>query len=1146
VRWLKWISAVIAAVIVLVIAAGGLAVWLVASEGGTAWLLARVSERTAPLFVADGVRGTLWRGVFADTVRLRVDGHEIDAQGIQIDWNPRALVRRELVIERITVVAIDYRHTPEPLAGAATDVGSAADVTFPELPFSVSVRDASVVRITIATDDEPIVLEGTAFAADAAGREVVVHRLATVAQGFRLAASGTAELEGPLAITAVVDWDGMIDGQGFAGEGTLDGTWPAFELVQQLTAPFPLALAGSVELEPERLATLDLRWTDASWPAWPDMTSPSGSATVSGAFDALVFAGQATLVIGGETVELALDGRSEGLTVELDALAVESLYGTATAAGRIELAPLTWDLAVEGRGIDPGLLVPDWAGRLDGAARIRGQLEPELQWQVSELAIDGELRGFPFAASGAIAQQGDRWEVERLRVDSGVNFVALNGVVSDQLSLRIEADVEALSALLPELSGSVVGEAQVSGPRRDPQARGRFEAAGLAWGDYAVESLVVLSDVDGGPVAALDLSVTAGHLTLGRFAVERLDVQLAGGLADHALHLSARADDWSAELAARGALEAEIWTGVFDALAIDQDQLGVWRMAAPTALSANRSGGAVVAPFCLLQDDARVCGELSVAGTAQDRLELTAEQFDLRALAPFFPEGFSADGIWQADVSVRDFTGAPRGSLTIRSAGTTLDFALPGQPPFATLIEDIAVTASLEQAALALDARFAGADTGLVNVTISVDDVQQEDPQVSARLNVSWPDLSFLALLSPDVTEVAGSLAVELEADGRASDPRVQGRATLENGSIGVPALGLLVSDIAVRAQSPDGRVLAFDATGLIGDRPLTVEGTTELDYRTSFPTTLTLRGDAVPAVRLPEAEIFVSPDLTATVQLPQIRVDGTVHVPRARITIQEVPPQAVSPSTDTIVHGVEQPEAARPIDMRSDLRLTLGEDVRYTGMNLDTRISGELRLTYQSGRPANASGVVTMDGTYNAYGQLLDLDRGELIFSGPIDNPSLDVRAVREIGDITVGVQLIGPLQSPETRIFSSPARSEADALAYLLFGRPLTGSRGEESATLQTAAIAMGLQQALPVVQRIGQAVGLDEFTVQTTETDAGALMAGKYLSPNVYIRYSYGLFNRVGGLLLRFRINERLSLETRSAEHKSMDLLYTVERD
>jgi translocation and assembly module TamB len=123
----------------------------------------------------------------------------------------------------------------------------------------------------------------------------------------------------------------------------------------------------------------------------------------------------------------------------------------------------------------------------------------------------------------------------------------------------------------------------------------------------------------------------------------------------------------------------------------------------------------------------------------------------------------------------------------------------------------------------------------------------------------------------------------------------------------------------------------------------------------------------------------------------------------------------------------------------------------------------------------------------------------------------------------------------------------SEADALSYLLFGRPATtDSGGEDSSTLEAAALALGLQQALPGIQRFGNTLGLDELSVQSTSTDAGALMAGKYLSPKVYVRYSYGLFNRIGGLLLRFRVNDRFSIETNSGEQNSMDLLYTVEKD
>ncbi len=56
----------------------------------------------------------------------------------------------------------------------------------------------------------------------------------------------------------------------------------------------------------------------------------------------------------------------------------------------------------------------------------------------------------------------------------------------------------------------------------------------------------------------------------------------------------------------------------------------------------------------------------------------------------------------------------------------------------------------------------------------------------------------------------------------------------------------------------------------------------------------------------------------------------------------------------------------------------------------------------------------------------------------------------------------------------------------------------------------------------------------------------MAGKYLSPKVYMSYTYGLFNRLGGFLLRYDINDRFSLETRSGNEKSMDFLYSTEKD
>jgi len=432
-------------------------------------------------------------------------------------------------------------------------------------------------------------------------------------------------------------------------------------------------------------------------------------------------------------------------------------------------------------------------------------------------------------------------------------------------------------------------------------------------------------------------------------------------------------------------------------------------------------------------------------------------------------------------------------------------------------------------------------------------------------LHAAWNELDFLSLLSPDIGNVSGMVNLDVSVTGTLNAPAVEGRAQLRDGALEVPRWGLTMNDLVADAMSTDLRTVEFTASGLAGEGRADLNGTMLLDAAAGWPTTLTLRGESLEVVRLPDVEIDLSPELTVQVELPEIQVTGTVDVPRAHLSLAELPAQAAAPSADTVVHGLEEAAEYRPLHMQAALQLSLGEDVTYSGGGLTTNITGDMSLQYESGRSAIASGIVNLDGSYETSGQSLSLERGRLFFAGPLDNPGLDVQAVRVIesragvattapslqagvqaGTIRVGVELTGTVQAPQTRIFSQPAMSEADALSYLVFGRPLTGTGGAEAASLESAAVSMGLRQALPVIQRAGESVGLDELSVQTTDADAGELMAGKYLSPRLYVRYTYGLFNRIGGLMLHFRLTDRLSLETRSGDEKSMDILYVVEKD
>ena len=113
------------------------------------------------------------------------------------------------------------------------------------------------------------------------------------------------------------------------------------------------------------------------------------------------------------------------------------------------------------------------------------------------------------------------------------------------------------------------------------------------------------------------------------------------------------------------------------------------------------------------------------------------------------------------------------------------------------------------------------------------------------------------------------------------------------------------------------------------------------------------------------------------------------------------------------------------------------------------------------------------VDGRYRAYGQRLLVQRGNFLFTGPLDNPALDFEAIRELApvvgydnDVEVGLQVTGTLQDPQARVFSKPAMPESSAVYYLLTGRPppegTTGTEFSAGGTLLSLGLLGGQEQA------------------------------------------------------------------------------------
>jgi translocation and assembly module TamB len=1146
-KWLK--RALIVTLTLAVVAAlgGASLLWLVGSERGTRWLVARLLAATPELTIARQ-SGSLREGLVLEGVAWRSARDELDIDSLALDWDAAAALAGTLAFDHADASRASYRR----LATAANAESSAA----PELPWPLRIDEASIATLTITVAERTLPLDTIRFTGTLADGLLTLEDVTARSSTADLAAHGTVVLRTVVELETTIEWSAPLGDVAAHGILTLAGTWPALRVHHELTAPFA-AVTDGVLVFGGTAPTAELRttWRELAWPGLATVASPSGELELAGSLDAYRYDAMGAVVVAGRNASFTAGGTGAQLELELErfTLAADADRAALQATGTVSLAARETRLAVTAEDFDPAWLDARWPGRLSGTAALHAALAPTATAEVDDVALAGELRGYPVTIGGAATFTAPgRVGLASLRFESAANHVALTGTFdADNVDLAVDAELTNLDLLVPGARGAVSAVGTLSGTWREPQARGRIAARELAFAGFTLAEVDVSGEAGLAPTASLAVTIEAAGGARGPVTVEGVSAVVTGTTDAHTVTVAATAADWDATLEANGGADTGgAWRGVVTSLEIDEHVLGPWRLEQPAALTlAPRA--ATLANACLLHASrARWCAELDVQGRSEDRIAVAGQNFDLATLAPLLPPGIELNGVYQLSASLFDVLGDPRGALAVTGETTHAHIALEGAEAFDADLGEARLGLTLTAGRLELQAHVASTNGGEADLQAEIADVRADDSAIDGTLRAQWPDLRFLTLLSPDLEEVAGALAVDLGVTGSVAEPRVSGRAVISDGHFTVPRWGLIVTDVEATAMSGDGSSLEWNATGRAGDGMLTLNGTTTLAAAAGWPTHFTLRGENVALVQLPEAQIIANPNLDIDVALPRVTVAGSVHVPRAAIEVEALPTQAVAPSPDAFVHGQTTAQRAEPLRVSANIDFTLGDDVRYAGLGLDTMVAGELSLTTEPGRSTTASGALTLAGTYNAYGQRLDLERGRLLFSGPLDDPGLDVRAVRTIDTTQVGVELTGTVRSPRTRVVATPAMSEVDALSYLLFGRPASGANAStgagETSTLQTAALALGLQQALPVVQRLGTTLGLDELFVQTAATDSGELMAGKYLSPKVYIRYSYGLFNRIGGLLLRFKVNERLSIETRSGEQKSMDLLYTVEKD
>ncbi|WP_374341475.1 translocation/assembly module TamB domain-containing protein [Azonexus sp.] len=1173
-------------------AAGG---WLAGSDSGLRAVAALAEQAAGGRLRIEAPRGRLAGPLQIGALRWQTPDLELAAEEVALDWTPSALWDGRLQLVALHAGRIAVR----PAAGRPP-LPPPADLT---LPFAVDAPDIAISALRY----DGVELDGLAagFASD--GR---THRLSGLRGRFGdVTLAGEASLDGAApTVAARLDVRGEIADRPLRAELSAHGplTRIAVEAVARegvdgradaVITPYAATPFASARIA---LDALD----PAAWHAAAPAARLALKADLRPAGDG---------VAGRFAVENSRSGPVDRDRLPLDSLRGEldwqgdgidfrgllaRLPGGGELAGRGAWRGAALELALSARRIDAARIVSTLRPtRLDG--RIAAGLSGERQ------TLDLDLSDARFALRAEAALAGDRVDLARAELSAGDARLSARGELqlSGERPFRGEGELRHFDpARFGDWPAARLNATLQASGRLAPHAR---IDAGFALRDseFAGQPLTGRGSVaiDWPRLPRVDIELAAGPNRLAaRGAFGRPDEVLSGEIAAPQLAPYGLEGGLAGDFALSGGVDRARLK-----LRLDSERLGRpgrfridgLRLAADASLDP-------AAPLALdlaiarLDLDGQLIRRLQLAGSGSrqaHRLQASAVLPGRHRPRVAVDGGLDADFRWQGRLTeaVLEAPEAARHVRLLEPAALRAGADGWSLGPARLGGDALDWRATLQAAADAkrLRARIdaTGSRIGRIDGEL---DAAMESPWALARrspwrgrLRAEVPDLGWIGELLGEGWQSGGRLSGELTLAGTPQAPLGDGRLSGRELALRLPEQGLQLVDGELSARLAGNR-LELDRLGfasLLQPPPRALRRQAG-DALPAGPGRVDISGRAGVDRGREYAEFDIVLDRFGAWQLPEQWIalsgrgrlgwqDGTL-LARGGLNVdagywQFAPGGTPQLSDDVVVRrpGVQATTAAPRPTLDIDVTTGLGGHFLFSGAGLSSRLAGDIRISARGRDLPRAGGTIRMvDGRFDAYGQQLDIERGNLHFRGLLDNPALDVRAMRRGPAVEAGVEVGGNAKKPVVRLVSEPEVPDAEKLSWLVLGHGSEQMGSGDATVLLSAAGGLLGNDAGGLVQQLKRGFGIDELGVRQGDIggsggrlptsrvagsgfDAGAstgqqiFSIGKRLSANALLSYEQALGRAESVVKLTVDLSRQVSVVGRAGSDNALDVFYTL---
>ncbi|UCB54153.1 MAG: translocation/assembly module TamB domain-containing protein [Thiotrichales bacterium] len=1119
--------------VMAVVALTAVLTWAVRSEQGSRWLLEQGLGFVPVTIQADGISGTLADGLDVESLYIALPAAEIRAEVISFSWSPASLLAGVVNIHSAQINALSVDIMQSESSGEPID-----DLLFwLQIPIDIHIESGQLGKLRV----EQAEFENLEIAGKIGHGRLHIETLAAQIADVRLKANGELAGPGPGRLVADASWD--MPSQNLKGSGSFEGDIETLEFSQLIYMPEVVNFNGTIhDLFKSPSLSGIAEWQRLRLPGETALHANAGRFTINSDFVSARIEGNSTLLLEGwpaapAQLEALID--LDGITI--DSYQIETLDGQVSGLGRIDFGDqLQGRLQIDGTGIDTGLVNSDLPGRVGFDAVLLIESVEELLLDVTR--ADALMVDRNFSGVARVKLSNGELAAIDASINAGSNRLHATVELGKQLAGTIDLQAPELTMLWPGLVGSADGTVTLSGSPEQPRGRLTAQATSVAYEQQSLETLHFSGEFL--PDNRLSGKLAATGLVVAEQQLGDLEASLSGTRSEHQSVLSLSGGVVAVELQASGGWDGEYLSQRFTAGRIQPDGFDPWHLGQNPVLRLAADKGEL-SEHCWNQGGSGICVATTSWESGSLNSTVAVNDFALASLQPLLQEGYSIDGIVDADLRLVRNAAGLQGELHWRQSRTVLGYS-DEIDTFSTVLDEVQIDILSDRNRTSLDAVLNGEDGMNISATAKVSGPLVSESRLEAAAKGRLPSIGLLRPLVQRVVnpgELQGVLTVDLGVTGSLGDPVFTGGAYLADGKLGLAGAGITLSDINLAAESKGTDKLLVTGGLRSGSGHADILGEIRSNEANDLVADIRIQGENLATVRVPDLSVDTSPDLRLRIGDGVFDVSGRLQIPRAVAEIRDLPQGAVPKSADVIVHAPERElERANETIVTLDVELVLGDDVRFRGFGLDSRLDGGLRLRQGKGDNLRTSGTVRVrDGFLTGYGRELRVDRGELTFTGPLDDPLVNIQVSRESvydgRQYTIGLRLTGSAQNIKTEPFSRPAMSERDVLSFLLLDRPASS---DSDAT--GAAVALGLQQLLP--DQSGR-FGLDEVSFETNDANEAAMVAGKRINDNLHVRYVFGSLGSPGSFRIRYRLGRGFSLEASTGARQALDLIYLLER-